>query len=156
MDWICYYIRIDIDGQNVDKKTGFRKERPKTKRDFWWYKPNESNLPGPFRDEYLACAWSHFWLPATWWNNQNVTVTITERESGITYDEQELVDKLWCDFLDTGDTPDEKGYNLNQMPERLSVAWGQSCLIEKDAPRYLHDQGPTRFDRRRAVRVARR
>ena len=127
MDWVCQYMPIDISGQCVDKD-GYRKKVTESKYDYKWYKCFRSKPPGPFRDEYFAYAWENFWIPAWWYNNRNVQMTTADHERSIKIDQQEVVDDLWTKFLTDGHYPDEKGYNLDKIPEKLHANWGQSCL----------------------------
>ena len=127
MDWVCQYMPIDIHGQSVDQD-GYRKKPSESKRDYWWYECFKTKPPGPYRDEYFAHALESFWIPAWWYNNKNVRMTTAEHEKQIKVDQQEFVDDLWAKFLSTGRYDDEKGYDLSQIPERLHVNWGKSCL----------------------------
>ena len=57
----------------------------------------------------------------------------------MTVDQQELVDDLWAQFLSTGRNANERGYMLDQIPEKLHASWGQSCLKGSTVNRALRD-----------------
>ena len=53
-------------------------------------------------------------------------------EAQIDPDQQHFIDDHWMQFLNTGDTKDEKGYMLNAIPGRLHVDWNQSALLDRE------------------------
>ena len=58
----------------------------------------------------------------------NQRVEVHGEEFELTYTDQERIDSLWVEFLNTGDNYYEKGYMLSKIPARLRSSWGQSCL----------------------------
>ena len=49
-------------------------------------------------------------------------------EFQITVEQQEVVDELGTEFLNTGDSYYERGYMLGHIPHELRASWGRSCL----------------------------
>ena len=48
----------------------------------------------------------------------------------IKIDQQQFVDDLWLQFLEAGYYKDEKGFDLDKIPEKLHANWGKSCLAD--------------------------
>ena len=57
-------------------------------------------------------------------------MTTQDHERKIKIDQQEVVDHLWLQFLEAGYYDDEKGFDLEKIPEKLHANWGKSCLAD--------------------------
>ena len=88
-------------------------------------------LPPPLHRLYCEYAWKSFWISNTHWNNPDAKLLTMESETVLHPYQVKIIDDLWDEFKTTGDSHDERGYNLHKIPARLSTDWNQSALRDR-------------------------